>query len=148
AWLPKYLNDSKGTNIIIVRNPIINELLIKCQMESKLIIEEISPEEAIASQSSGFFHRREALAFRLFLADEEKKWRPKKRILASNSLISDLTKKRQILRMNLAKTSHLAFKEALKYNDFNIFKNHLDPIIKEYRKTYAQSIGKKILNRI
>ncbi|TCK84941.1 Coenzyme F420 hydrogenase/dehydrogenase, beta subunit C-terminal domain [Albibacterium bauzanense] len=148
AWLPKYLNDSKGTNIIIVRNPIINELIIKCRLEKKLIVEEISPQEAIASQSSGFSHRREALSFRLFLADEEKKWRPQKRVLASNSTISDLMKTRQILRMDMARTSHSAFNESLRHNDFNIFKNQLDPIIKEYKRTYAQTIGRKVLNKI
>ena len=70
AWLPEYIHDEGGTNIIVVRNPKIVKLLQDCKDE--LAIEEISAKKTYQSQAGGFRHRREGLSYRLFLKKQNK----------------------------------------------------------------------------
>lgn len=84
AWLPEYSNDSMGTNIVTVRNPIIKKILE--DNIDQIHIEEIHPKKIYKSQSSGIRHRRHGLAYRLYLKDQNNEWRPEKRVTPNNKL--------------------------------------------------------------
>ncbi|MFZ2782534.1 MAG: Coenzyme F420 hydrogenase/dehydrogenase, beta subunit C-terminal domain, partial [Rectinemataceae bacterium] len=84
AWLPEYVKDGQGTNIIVVRNSMIQEIIER--RISELSIEEISAEKVYQSQAGGFHHRREGLSYRLFLKDQKKEWRPQKRVEPSSAI--------------------------------------------------------------
>ena len=147
AWLPRYNKDSNGTNVIIVRDPIIYELIENARKENKISLEKITKDEVVKSQSSGFSHRRQGLAYRLFLADQRGIWRPKKRIKAE-TIINKKIQQRQVLRIILTEQSHLAFKNAIDENDFSSFKIQLDPILAEYNKLYRPPLWRRIASKI
>ncbi|MFB3170040.1 Coenzyme F420 hydrogenase/dehydrogenase, beta subunit C-terminal domain [Neobacillus sp. 179-C4.2 HS] len=145
AWLPKYTNDSMGTNIVIIRNPIIHELIEK--NKDKLYLDELSTQEVYQSQSSGFRHRREGLSYRLYLTDLDNKWRPVKRVKPSND-ISEKRKKVYEKRIVLYQKSFEAYQAALKAGTFNKFVKQMDPIIKDYDKMAGPSVLRKVLRKV
>lgn len=144
AWLPEYKKESMGTNVIIVRNPIINDIIKK--NSDNIHIEEISTEKIYDSQASGFRHRREGLSYRLYLKDKNKEWRPVKRIEPS-SKIKFKRKKVYEKRLVLTRESFRAFKKAELENDFKVFIDHMNPYIKEYKKTVAQPLIKRVVRK-
>lgn len=148
AWLPKYVNDSKGTNIVVVRNATIKKLLDKAIKQKRLVMDVLTPNEIIQSQESGFRHRRDSLAYRLYLKDKKGDWRPQKRVKPSNDTIDEKTKAIQNLRMEIAAKSHIAFRKAVEVNDFNFFKQEMSGVITRYKSYYKVSFFKKILYHI
>lgn len=134
AWLPKYVQDSLGTNILITRNSIIQSLIERHQNELEL--EEISTKSVYKSQAGGFRNRREGLGYRLYLNDKNKIWRPEKRVAASFRI---RRKRRKIydLRMEFLEKGNSGFEKALKENDFRVFKSVIDPLLEEYRSVYS-----------
>lgn len=145
AWLPKYSKDELGTNIVTVRNPSILNLFNIYSEE--LYLEEISTEDIFMSQAGGFRHRRDGLAYRLFLKDQDKQWRPVKRVKSKNDL-SNKRKKTFVKRMELSKESFKAFKEAERKDDFNVFIELMSPKIVSYNKLVGPSKIKKIIRRL
>jgi len=135
AWLPEYIKDGRGTNIIVVRNPAILTLVEKNY--NKLSIKELSAEKVYESQAGGFRHRREGLSYRLYLKDLKTEWRPKKRV-APNNHIPSKRKKIYEQRIALASKANEAYEEALGANDFAIFKDRLTPLLNSYTKLYRR----------
>ncbi|WP_321369264.1 Coenzyme F420 hydrogenase/dehydrogenase, beta subunit C-terminal domain [uncultured Draconibacterium sp.] len=148
AWLPRYVKDSQGTNIIIVRNKKLLSVLELGQETNHIKLDSISKDEIIESQSSGFFHRREGLAYRLYLKEKQNEWYPFKRIEASENAVSKKIRKRQLLRLEISQASHAAFKKALKDNSFQSFVEHLHPLIEEYQKLYKPSLMKQLKKKL
>ncbi|MCR2823825.1 Coenzyme F420 hydrogenase/dehydrogenase, beta subunit C-terminal domain [Lederbergia panacisoli] len=146
AWLPEYSIDSKGTNVIVVRNPVIQKIFEESK-EDKVHIEEISPEKVFESQAGGFRHRRDGLSYRLYLKDKNNEWRPKKRVLPSDKH-SNKRKKIYAKRAVLSQESFKAYKIAEKQKDFKAFINHMDYIIEDYNKTVAPSYLSKVLRKV
>ena len=142
AWLPEYIKDSMGTNIIVVRNPILHQILEK--NSDKVFIEEISVDKVYQSQEGGFRHRRDGLAFRLYLKDKNNEWIPPKRVEPSNNLPS---KRKRIYeeRMKLSQESFKAYRAAEETKNFNKFIEHMDPLIKKYNKLISPSIVRRVL---
>lgn len=132
AWLPEYLNDSNGTNVIVVRNPVIQKILEE-NMNDSIQLEEISPEKVYQTQAGGFRHRRDGLSYRLFLKDKKNEWRPKKRVEPSDEL-SLVRKQIYEKRTLLSEESFKAFKVAEKQGNFEAFIKYMDPLIKDYEK--------------
>jgi coenzyme F420 hydrogenase subunit beta len=145
AWLPEYSSDSMGTNVITVRNPVIQSIIE--ESKDRIHLEELSPEKVYESQAGGFRHRREGLAYRLYLKDRNKEWRPKKRVKASKN-ISSKRKKIYKKRTLLSQESFKAYKIAEKKEDFKAFIKHMDPLIKDYHKVEASSVVKRVLRRV
>ena len=138
AWLPKYVTDGKGTNILVVRDKRIDKLVSSAIEAGRLSLEQVNERDVFKSQAGGFRHRRDGLSYRLHLADEAGAWRPPKRVKAKGNYSK---KQRMIwnLRMQLAELSHVAWKEALKKRDFEVFVNKLDPLIKQL-STYNKKV--------
>ncbi|GAB3769377.1 Coenzyme F420 hydrogenase/dehydrogenase, beta subunit C-terminal domain [Spirosoma horti] len=147
AWLPQYVKDGKGTNIIIIRNPEIEKIIEAARLEGRLELTVIDGSEVIESQKSGFFHRREGLSYRLLLADKKDQWRPEKRVIASN-ILDNIAQKKQDYRLLLAQESHKAFVEAIKTGSFSTFVKLMNPMVVEYNKLYQKPIKLKIKGKI
>lgn len=145
AWLPEYTNDSMGTNVIVVRNPIIQHILEK--NTDKIYIEEISVDKVFQSQAGGFRHRRDGLAYRLYLKEKNNEWRPPKRVQASKNLPS-IRKKIYEGRAKLSQESFKAFKEAKKENNFQVFIDYMDPMINNYNKLSTPSTARRVLSKV
>lgn len=140
AWLPQFVNDSKGMNIIIVRNAEIQSLINRRIKD--LHLTHVSADEIRRSQSGGFRHRRQGLAFRLKKAQENGRWVPTKRVSASDDL-PELRKKIYLMRETLREESFVAFNEALKHNDYRYFRLHMIPLERKYF-----AIGKPLWKRV
>lgn len=146
AWLPEYEKDSKGTNVVIVRNPDILGIIEENNGKS-LHLEELTAEKVYQSQAGGFRHRREGLSYRLYLKDQNSEWRPNKRVEATNK-ISYKRKKIYETRTFISSESYNAFKKAEKKNDFDYFIKLMDPYLQKYNKLSAPSFTQRVLNKI
>ncbi|WP_079525409.1 Coenzyme F420 hydrogenase/dehydrogenase, beta subunit C-terminal domain [Solibacillus isronensis] len=152
AWLPEYSSDSKGNNVILVRNEVIASILEEGIKNKKVKLDKISVETIVKSQASHFQHTREELGYRLYKKDQLGQWRPQKRISASND-IPFIRKRIQDKRMQISKESHLSFKKAVELGDLNYFINHMEKYVKRYNRLYhVKSIfelgPKKIIMKI
>lgn len=132
AWLPKYSQDSRGTSLLVVRNPTLDEILLSGAKDSDLNLQNVTPEEIIQSQAGNFRHRHDGLAYRLALVDDKGKWRPQKRVQPSRSHLSIKRKKIYELRSHLSEVSHLAFRRAKENNSYRTFEQQMAPLIKDY----------------
>ncbi|EOA6595910.1 TPA: Coenzyme F420 hydrogenase/dehydrogenase, beta subunit C-terminal domain [Vibrio vulnificus] len=62
AWLPKYEKDDLGTNVIVVRHPLIHQLLKSAG--KRLNIDHITEKELFQTQAGGYRHKREGIHVR------------------------------------------------------------------------------------
>jgi coenzyme F420 hydrogenase subunit beta len=138
AWIPKYENDYLGTNIIVTRNPILDEMIKKNIGNESLIYESITPKELFQSQAGGFRHRREGLAYRLYLKQKKGETVPVKRVKPQKTASKKRRKLYQI-RMQLQERS---FKTP-NYKNPEQLKNELLPLIDKLNKIYDHSAWTK-----
>jgi hypothetical protein len=144
AWLPQFVKDHRGTNVVVVRNQILAEILQEGVEEQSLHLDSITPQDVIQSQDANYRHRRIGLAYRLYLAEKKGDWHPHKRVRSSSSMLPWI-QKRFVLRMELADKSHTFFQEALVSGSFSYFVEKMTPLIKSYQNTYNQPLWYKIL---
>jgi coenzyme F420 hydrogenase subunit beta len=78
GWLPDYIDDYRGTSLIINRTELFNNILFKGQQNGEIILEKITLDKIIRSQEGGIRHRRRGLRYRLFRTS--KGWKPRKRV--------------------------------------------------------------------
>ncbi|GGY69791.1 Coenzyme F420 hydrogenase/dehydrogenase, beta subunit C-terminal domain [Marinobacter zhanjiangensis] len=144
AWLPDYVEDSQGTNIIVTRHPDIQEVIENARNEGRLVLDDITIAQAIQSQDAGLRHRKVAISYRLFREHRKGSWVPTKRVAPSKTLKPRYEQKRQRLRVDLRILSHNAFVTALKRNDFEAYLNSMLPVYREYKK-HSSSLMKRSL---
>lgn len=147
AWLPQYITDSRGTNIIVIRNPVLQSLVEEEMMKGTLVLDRLSPDSVALSQAGGLRHRRDGLAYRLYRAAERGEWYPPKRVQPSVSHLSEERKQLYDLRIAIAAKSHLAFKRALDADDFSVFVQEMDPVVRQYIRIARPSVWQRMKNR-
>lgn len=145
AWLSEYVQDGRGTNVVVVRNPSILSLLEKRHQE--LSIEEISADKVYESQAGGFRHRREGLSYRLYLKDQKNEWWPTKRVAPSEN-IPNRRKKIYEKRAPLLLEANKAYDKALERNDFSIFSKTMEPVLNSYNQVYKRPFIVKVVNKL
>ena len=147
AWLPDFVKDSKGSSIIVCRNPDVQRMLEEGVSSGQLVLQETTPEQIVRSQSGGVRHKREGLAYRLAVDDANERWHPPKRIAAGGRL----RKRRQRIyetRVALAASSHQAFDEAKRSGDLSLFKSRMQGLIESYqasRVSASKAVRKKVV---
>ena len=65
AWMPPYLKDGKGTNVIVTRSLLAKKIIEEGVIKKELVIDRISLESFLKSQKGSFNHRQRALGFRM-----------------------------------------------------------------------------------
>lgn len=107
AWLEPYSKDGRGTNVIVTRSKIAEDIIKYGVEKGDLIIEDLSQEKFIASQQGSFNHRHDALGYRIKSHNESPKRTastiPPKRF--DNIRISTISKIIQKLRMQARRNS-------------------------------------------
>jgi len=78
AWLPEYVQDYRGTSLIITRDEKLDALFQQAVSNHAVQADKIDPDLVIQSQVSAIRHRRRGLSQRLHFY--RKKWLPKKRV--------------------------------------------------------------------
>lgn len=136
AWLPQYTSDSKGTNIVIVRNRVISDIIADGVKRGLLHVDKLAPDVVKRSQRGLIHHTQDELPYRLYKKDKAGVWRPKKRFDASNHLPL-LRKRVQDIREDISTKSHIAFKDAVDRSDWGYFVRHMEPYTVRYRLLYS-----------
>lgn len=83
AWLPKYIQDGRGTSIVVARSESAARVLDKGVKSGELTMCPITVSEVAVSQADVIYEKRRALAWRLWLADRIGQPHPKKRVSSS-----------------------------------------------------------------
>ncbi len=65
AWLEPYSSDPWGTNVVVVRSPMLRSIVDEAVAGQRLKLSEVDAEFVVQTQAAGFRQRREGLAFRL-----------------------------------------------------------------------------------
>lgn len=147
AWLPRYVPDHRGDNVLIVRSGAIDELVRSAVAAGRLGLEPASEEDVVASQSSGFAHRHEGLAYRLAKADARGDWRPPKRIRPDAGALPRRRRRLLDLRERLVERSHEAFAEAKRAGDFGLFRRRMEPLVRSYEAARRPGGPRAVLGR-
>ena len=134
AWIPKFENDYLGTNMVVSRNAELDALIQQHINEGNLQYEKLSPDELLQSQAGGFRHRREGLAYRLYLQEKKGNYYPKKRI-KPKKIKSKKRRKIYRLRMKLQEISFYS----KNYRDIPALQAELLPMIKQMENQYGHS---------
>ena len=71
AWLKPYVEDGRGTNIIITRNLIADNIIREGLESGELTVNEVNEDVIIKSQNSSFVHRQMGLKYRLKKSKEQ-----------------------------------------------------------------------------
>lgn len=80
AWLPGYVDDHRGTNVVVVRHEDLGKIIDEAIGKGRLSLDRLTPKDVAQSQSSGLRHRREGLAHRLRRQIGKGHWVPSKRV--------------------------------------------------------------------
>jgi coenzyme F420-reducing hydrogenase beta subunit len=112
GWLPEYLADAAGTNIVVARRADLAKLLDGAIAAGRLALQPIGADAVAASQRAGLRHRREGLAYRLWLQDRAGRWRPPKRVQPRADHLG--WRQRRVFRSRIAlmELSHAAYDRA------------------------------------
>jgi coenzyme F420 hydrogenase subunit beta len=136
AWLPEYVEDSAGTNVVVVRTPELASVVEEGIADGRLALSELSPDRVAASQDAGLRHRREGLSYRLLLKDRAGAWRPRKRVPAREDHLAPRQRSIFAWRVRLARESHRAFARALAARDPGLFKREMTPLVRAHDLEY------------
>lgn len=132
AWLPEYVDDQRGDNVIIVRNSELLEL-INQEMDCGNVQLSALDEETLLRSQGGLVRHREELAYRLERQNKRGNWVPLKRVEPSSKMISFFRKKIQDTRSDMARWSHIHYQEAVRRDDWHYFKKRMWPYVVQYR---------------
>ncbi|HEV7796941.1 MAG TPA: Coenzyme F420 hydrogenase/dehydrogenase, beta subunit C-terminal domain [Pyrinomonadaceae bacterium] len=107
AWVEPYSSDGRGTNVVIVRSQIVENLVANGIEAGRLKLEPVNAEFVHETQAAGLRQRREGLAYRLC-------WprfgiQPGKRVAADSRKISLRRKLIYRLRSLISAWSHRVF---------------------------------------
>lgn len=132
AWLPEYVGDEEGCNVIVVRNQELQALLERHKKE--LVLHDSDSAEVYRSQAAGFRHRRQGLSYRLYVHKQRGEWTPTKRVKDSLEGIPERRQKMYAMRTVLKNESFVGFRKARDANDFDVFKKWMKPFVVKYDK--------------
>ena len=65
AWVEPYSSDGRGTNVVLVRSPLLAEILQEAIAAERLDLTPVDADFIAATQAAGLRQRREGLAYRL-----------------------------------------------------------------------------------
>ncbi len=137
AWLPEYSRDSRGTNLIITRSPIVSNLLGRGRKEKKIVIEDISLGKVIQAQLGVLNIKRNQLAYRLYWAKQSGLLILTKRVAPSRK-IGFLSKKEIKLKEKMQDISRELFLKRYHSGkmDVKAFSEEMNCFVNELRKLY------------
>lgn len=149
AWLPRFEADDNGTNLLVVRNKEILNLLKNAKEDRRVELIKITKDEAINSQTGGYKQRREGLSYRLDRELKKGKWVPEKRIKVNEFSLTTARKKIYDERSKITELSRELFKKALTEDNYELYNNEIAKITKKLRRNeIMNSLPKLLINKI
>ncbi len=149
AWLDEYNADGMGTNILIVRNPVLASIIKKALKSGRVVADAVSVDTIKRSQSGLIHHTRDELPYRLHAQRQKGIWVPIKRTNPSIDL-PRVRKKVQNLRLEAVWLSKTWYKKAEKNTDWLYFETRIKTLIKKYEALYAldETDNENFINRV
>ncbi|QCV87444.1 coenzyme F420 hydrogenase [Acidipropionibacterium jensenii] len=144
AWLPEFAQDSRGTNLIISRNRMLDEILDAAASSGEITLIPLAAADAVQSQAGGFRHRREGLALRLSDDQSAGLSVPRKRVAPDGHAVSEARATLLRQRRRMAKLSHQAFSEARASGDLGRYKRAMTKEIRRYRRLDGPLISRAL----
>jgi coenzyme F420-reducing hydrogenase beta subunit len=139
AWLAEHVNDSKGTNVVVVRDPALVATLTRAASAGRIRLAPVSADTVALSQAAGLRDRREGLGFRSWETDAAGEWRPLRRTPPC-AHVPETRRKIYRLRDAIARASHSAFAETLGAGGgLADFERAMRPLIDAYDALYRPS---------
>lgn len=80
AWIDPYNKDGAGTNVIITRSALADQLIREGVESGKLLVESLKEERFIQSQQGGYNHRHTGMKYRIRLLRRHTQTLPPKRL--------------------------------------------------------------------
>lgn len=105
AWIEPFVTDPRGTNIAIVRNPQLLEIMIEGEKQCEITLENLSTDQVMKSQIGLIRHYVEDLPYRFKLTAKQGVRVPNKIRRPSGRMA---TKKRRMLQQARIKASHFS----------------------------------------
>lgn len=132
AWLPEYTSDTQGNNVIIVRNPVIRNLIEEGLRDKRLVLDKVDVQTVKRSQVGLIRHYRTELPYRLA------KYRDSgvvTRVLPSED-IPIIRRRIQDLRVEIGARSKVYYREAVERSDWSYFEKKMGPLLWRYKMLY------------
>lgn len=134
AWLPEYVQDSYGINVVVTRNQDIRQLIVNARNEGRLDMDDLGVEKAVQSQDAGLRHKKGGIVDRLRFETEANHWVPTKRMATIDHAKPQIEKEKQRFRVQMRELSHESFKHAKERVDINIYIKRMAPIYSKYKE--------------
>nr|WP_290701604.1 Coenzyme F420 hydrogenase/dehydrogenase, beta subunit C-terminal domain [Halomonas sp. UBA3074] len=145
AWLPEYVQDSYGTNVVVTRNQDIRQLIISARTQGRLVMDDLGVVKAEKSQDAGLRHRKIAIGYRLYCEKMAESWIPTKRTEPVKRLSPRYEMKRQRLRTKMRILSHQSFLNAKTTGKLPYYLDTLKPVYSWY-SSQRRSFLSKVLS--
>jgi coenzyme F420-reducing hydrogenase beta subunit len=110
AWVEPYSSDGKGTNVVVVRSPVLANLVADGIREGRLTLDTVDENFVRQTQAAGLRQRREGLAYRLSWAHIG--IRPRKRVAPDRRSLPFRRKLIYRMRNLISAWSHRVFRLA------------------------------------
>jgi len=122
AWLPEYEGDSAGTNVVVLRNKEILDIVDKAKTEERIWVEELTEAKLFECQAGGYRHKLDGIHVRNKLYHRFGKTPIKPRYELENK-VSMLVKLSYYLRVSSRKLSsyyNLTTRNSLYFSCFKL----------------------------
>jgi coenzyme F420 hydrogenase subunit beta len=133
AWLPPYVLEPEGKNLVITRSTLAESIVGDGIRLGHVEASELTPDEAAASQVAGFRHRRQGLAVRLAERQRAGRYVPPKRVAPDPALLESPFGRRMLAREVVAQASHERYAKARRVGDLSVFYRSMRAPIRRYR---------------
>ncbi|NLI85930.1 MAG: coenzyme F420 hydrogenase [Propionibacterium sp.] len=134
AWLPHFVEDFHGANLVICRNRLLEGIFETGQKRGEIVLTPLDPSEAVQSQAGGFRYRREGLALRLSDDIAAGLSVPRKRVRPDPRAVSFRRAALLRQRRRMARLSHAAFAEAIAAQDLTVYLGAMKKEIARYKR--------------
>ncbi len=145
AWLPGFTADSRGTNVVVSRNRLIDGLFEEGALSGQITVLPLTPEEAAQSQAGAFRHRREGLSLRLADDAELGLSVPRKRVAPDALAVAPRRAALLRQRRKMSALSHVAFREALESGDLRVYLRAMRREIRAYERLETSLLVRVLL---
>ena len=108
AWVEPYSSDWQGNNVVVVRSPLVAELLQAGIRQGRLKLDPVDADFVAQTQAAGLRQRREGLAYRL--ARRSGKLQPVKRFAANSPVPAWSRRRIYRTRQAISAWSHRLFR--------------------------------------
>ena len=144
AWLPEFTRESRGTNIVVSREPTIDLILQSGAETASITLHSLDPRAAVRSQAGGFRQRRQGLAVRLADDIQAGLSVPKKRVAPNVKAVSKRRARLLRQRRSMAAGSHRQFTEASINGDLNLYLGWMNRQIRRYERIETSLLRKAL----